>query len=97
MVRLSDIEHAQLKKAREELMNRGLENLPEVKPICPNCRNELNDFKINSKYIKCSYCDYEEKSASLTALGSFALGAIVGLGAAALIYLLSKDKKETQK
>ena len=97
MVRLSDIEHAQLEKAREELMNRGLENLPEVKPICPNCRNELDDFKINSKYIKCSYCDYEEKSASLTALGSFALGAIVGLGAAALIYLLSKDKKETQK
>ncbi|MCP6718606.1 MAG: hypothetical protein KJI71_00055 [Patescibacteria group bacterium] len=97
MVRLSDIEHAQLEKAREELMKRGLENLPEIKPICPSCRSELDDFKINSKYIKCSNCGYEEKSTSLTAIGSFAFGAIVGLGAAALIYLLSKDKKESQK
>jgi len=30
-------------------------------------------------------------------LGSFALGAIVGLGAAALIYLLSKNKEKSQK
>lgn len=97
MVRLSDSEHAQLEKARAELMKRGLENLPEVKSICPVCRNELNSFKIDSKIIKCSNCGYEEKTSSLTAIGSFALGAIVGLGAAALIYLLSKDKKEPQK
>ena len=97
MVRLSETEHAQLEKARAELMKRGLDNLPEVKPICPNCRMELGSFKIDSKWIKCSNCGYEEKSSSITAIGSFALGAIVGLGAAALIYLLSKDKKESQK
>ena len=94
MVRLSDIEHAQLEKAREELMKRGLENLPEIKPICPKCRKELSNFKINYKNIKCSNCGYEENSAALTAIGSFALGAIVGLGAAALIYLLSKNKEK---
>ncbi|MCP6718600.1 MAG: hypothetical protein KJI71_00025 [Patescibacteria group bacterium] len=94
MVRLSDIEHAQLEKAREELMKRGLDNLPEIKPICPKCRRELSDFKINDKNIKCSNCGYEENSTALTAIGNFALGAIVGLGAAALIYLLSKNNEK---
>ena len=97
MVRLSDIEHAQLERARDELMKRGLENLPDIEPICPECGKKISDFTVNYKHIKCSNCGYEEQSAALTALGSFALGAIVGLGAAALIYLLSKNKEKSQK
>lgn len=91
MIRLSDFERKQLEKAREILMRKGIDKLPELKPSCPNCGNKLNNFKISYKYVKCPHCNYEEKSAALTAVGTFALGAIVALGAIALIKLLSNE------
>ena len=94
MIRLSDFERKQLERAKEILMRKGIDKLPEINPLCPNCGNKLNGFKISYKYIKCPYCNYEEHSAALTAIGTFALGAIVALGAMALIKLLSNDNDQ---
>ena len=96
MVRLSDFEHKQLEKARELLMQKGIGKLPKIEPYCPKCGKLLNGFKISYQYIKCPHCDYEEQSAALTALGSFALGAIVALGAVSLIKFLSKKDEDNK-
>lgn len=90
LVRFSDFEHAQLEKAREELMKKGMANLPEIQPLCPKCGHQLDGFKVNYEYVHCAHCGYKEHSAALTAIGAFALGAIAALGAAALVYLLSQ-------
>ena len=90
LVRLSEFEYAQLKRAREELLKKGIANLPEIQPVCPRCGNQLEGFRIGYEYVRCPNCGYEEHSAALTATGSFALGAIAALGAVALIYLLSR-------
>lgn len=92
LVRLSEFEYAQLERAREELMKKGIANLPEVHPLCPHCGNQLDGFKVSYEYVRCPHCGYEEHSAALTAIGAFALGSIAALGAAALIYLLSQGK-----
>ncbi|MEA2075814.1 MAG: hypothetical protein U9O85_08840 [Euryarchaeota archaeon] len=90
LVRLSEFEHAQLEGARDELMKKGIANLPEIQPVCPNCGNQLEGFKVSYEHFKCPNCGYEEDSAALTAMGTFALGAIAALGAAALLYLLTQ-------
>jgi hypothetical protein len=92
LVRLSEFEYAQLHRAREELMRKGMANLPEIRPLCPKCGQPLDGFKVCYEYVRCSHCGYEEHSAALTAVGAFALGAIAALGAAALIYLLSRGR-----
>lgn len=92
LVRLSEFEHAQLEKAREELMKKGIANLPEIQPLCSQCGNQLEGFKISYEYVRCSHCGYEENSAALTGIGTFALGAIAALGAVALVYLLSQGE-----
>lgn len=93
LVRLSEFEHAQLGRAREELMKKGMANLPEIKPLCPECGHQLDGFKVNYEYLHCPNCEFEEHSAALTTIGTFALGAIAALGAAALVYLLSQDEE----
>lgn len=93
MVRLSDYEHKQLEKAKEMLLKKGIDNLPDIKPACPNCGEIVHDFNIKLKIFKCPHCGYKKESEALIALGAFALGTVVGLGAAALIKLLINGKK----
>jgi hypothetical protein len=97
LVRLSEFEYAQLEKARDELMKKGIANLPNVQSLCPRCGNQLDGFKISYEHLKCSHCDYEENTAGLTAVGGFALGLIVALGAAALIQILSQSGESPKR
>ncbi|KXA91560.1 hypothetical protein AKJ57_00650 [candidate division MSBL1 archaeon SCGC-AAA259A05] len=60
----------------------------EVKTICPNCGGRM--VGAEAEYYRCPSCGYERKSATLD-LGSLALGAIVGGGAAALWFLLTRE------
>ena len=88
-MRLSEFEHAQLEKAREELMNKGIANLPEIQPLCSQCGNQLEGFKVSYEYVRCSHCGYEENSAALTGIGTFALGAIAALGAGVMYFFFA--------
>ncbi len=94
MVRLSNFEQKQLEKARELLMRKGIDKLPEFTPFCPKCGKSINGFKISYQYIKCPHCNYEEHSTAITAVGSFAFGAIIALGAVFLINWLSSDDEK---
>ncbi len=96
LVRLSNFEYKQVEKAREELVKKGMLNLPELKPLCPECGKPLVSFKFSNKNLKCSYCEYKENNVIFTAVGAFTLGAIIGLAAAALIYLLTKNENDKE-
>lgn len=96
LVRLSNLEYKQVERAREELVKKGIENLPDIKPLCPKCGEPLEGFKFSNKNLKCSKCEYTENNVVFTAVGAFALGAIIGLAAAALIYLLTKNENDKE-
>ena len=94
LVRLSDFEHRQLENARREIMMRGMANLPDVEPLCPQCGNHMDGISINYNSLNCPHCGFADQSVLITATGALALGAIVALGAAALIQLLSQVNNE---
>ncbi len=94
LVRLSDFEHAQLEGAREELMKKGIANIPEMRSLCPKCGGQVDGFRISYEYVRCSHCGYEDQSAAITAVGTFALGTIAALGAAALVHLLTSGEED---
>jgi len=91
LVRLSDFEHTQLERAREELMKKGIANIPEMRP---KCGSQVDGFRVSYEYVRCSHCGYEDQSAAITAVGTFALGAIAALGAAALVHLLTSGEED---
>lgn len=67
IVKVSEEEYEKLKKAREELLRKGIDRLPdEIKAEAEGCSRA----------------------------GDFALGVLVGLGAATLIWLLTKASEE---
>ena len=96
MVRLSEYEHKQLEKAKEMVLKKGIDNLPDITPVCPNCGETVDDFNIKLKIFRCPHCGFKKESKALI-LGAFALGTIVGLGAAVLIKLLRNGKKENNR
>ncbi len=91
LIRCSDFEHALLERAREELAKKGVDKLSNLNPICPQCGKPMEGFKITYEHAHCSSCGYREDNVAITAVGAFALGVIVALGATALINMLSGD------
>ena len=91
LVRCSNFEYAQLEQARVELAKKGTDRLPSLKPVCPQCGNQLDGFKISYEHLQCPSCGYQEDNLAVTAIGAFALGAIIALGAAALMDMLSEE------
>lgn len=85
-----------IEKTRQQLAFKGIQRLPkglrEVKK-CPICGSELEGFDVKCEYLRCSNpdCGYNQRNLQVNATGAFALGAIVGLGAVALIYLLTRE------
>ena len=88
-IRISDSEHEMIEEARNELAKSGLEVLPH-KEECPNCGTEMHGFKLNFHYSSCPNCGSQVKGFWLSTKGAFTLGALAGLGIAALLYYLLK-------
>ena len=90
-----------VEKTRQQLAIKGIEALPkeirEMK-ICPICGGKMEGFSVKYQFLQCSNpeCDYKQRNLRLNATGAFAIGAIVGLGAAALIYLLTREVKKSE-
>ena len=90
-IRISDSEHEMIEKARNELAKSGLDVLD--KEECPNCGTEMHGIKLNFHYSSCPNCGSEVKGFWLSVKGAFTLGALAGLGIAALLYYLHKKQK----
>jgi len=84
-----------IQTVRRELAMKGLEKLPkefrEMK-ICPACNSPMEGIEVQASYYHCTHCNYSQQSLDLNAAGAFAVGAAVGLGIAALLYLLTQEE-----
>ena len=95
LVKVSDEEYEMLNNAKTILQEIGLEKLPPAPKMCPKCNSELETTSIGYSYLKCPSCDYKHYLVSVGSnndekLKNIALGGIIALGAAGLIYLLTK-------
>lgn len=59
---------------------------------CPVCGSKMEGIQMKCQFLQCSNseCGYKQRNLRIDATGAFAIGAIVGLGMVALIYLLTK-------
>lgn len=85
-----------IETTRQQLANKGIQTLPqELREIknCPICGNKLEKFGVKYEYLRCQNpdCGYNQKNLEVNTTGTFAMGAMVGLGLAAIIYLLTRD------
>jgi len=99
VVKIPEEDYNAIERARQELAMKGVETLPQDfihSTRCPLCGSRMEGISVKVAYLQCSNpeCGYKQRSLKINATGAFALGALMGLGAAALIYLMSKNKKE---
>lgn len=95
MVRMSDNEYLALKKAKNELLKLGFNNLNlPNKKICSECGDEMHGFALEFHHSICPKCGNQEKGFWITATGGFALGALATIGIGALFYYILKDKSK---
>ncbi|MDI6708945.1 MAG: hypothetical protein QME47_07680 [Candidatus Thermoplasmatota archaeon] len=92
-VRVTKEQYELLQEARKALEMRGRETLPSIATKCPRCGKDMEMLGIEFKYYYCPKCNYKAYDMRMSAAGSFALGAIAGLGAAALLYMLLKKEE----
>ena len=81
------------RRAETELMRRGLNALPSevLEPsVCPVCQNELmSQVEVRYHYATCTNCGYRQQAFGV-ASSAPAFGAVIGIAALLLIYLLSQ-------
>jgi len=88
-----------IETTRQQLANKGIQTLPrdliEIE-TCPICGSKIEKLAIKYEYIRCQNpgCGYNQKNLQVDATGTFAIGAMVGLGLAAIIYLLTREGGE---
>jgi ssDNA-binding Zn-finger/Zn-ribbon topoisomerase 1 len=97
-IKIPSEDYENIEEARQQLAIKGIKTLPkqlrEVE-VCPICGSKMEGFSVKYQYLRCSNpkCNYKQRNLHLDATGAFAIGAIVGLGVAALIYLLTQNEK----
>ncbi len=93
MVRMSDNEYLALKKAKNELLKLGINNLNlPNKKICSECGEEMLGFALEFHYSNCPKCGNQETGFWISAAGGFALGALATIGIGALLYYIFKKQ-----
>jgi anaerobic ribonucleoside-triphosphate reductase len=88
IVKISQADRERLEQVQKYLYRNGAKDLDGLKDMCPKCGALMDGFRVEVEYLKCPSCGYEEKGLSLEGIGAFALGALVGIGIAALGYFL---------
>lgn len=93
-IQLSEADKKKLEEAQKLAKRKGLDKLDELQLNCPECGSLMDGVKVSAEKWKCPNCQHEEAGLTIGIAGTFALGAIVGLGAAALIHMLSQKEGE---
>ena len=86
-----------LQELKKVIVQKGLnslsDNIIEYKPkYCPECGTLMDNVDVSNKFLKCPKCSFKYPKFDLGLGGSLALGTLIGLGIAGLIYLLTKDE-----
>lgn len=83
-IRMTQEEYNKVKKARELLLRKGIDSIPEeVFRTCPDCGGLMNGFEV--EYYQCPNCGHKESQFNVTWEG-VALGAAAATAAGVLIY-----------
>jgi len=101
-LKVAEIDYQILRRSQEELAKRGIRSLPKdfvSSEKCPVCGSHMEGVKVELGYVRCISpdCGYQRKSLKVDATGAFALGALIGLGAAALVYLATIESKNKKR
>lgn len=88
-----------LQELKKVIVQKGLnslsDNIIDYSPkFCPECGNLIDSADIRNQFLKCPSCSFKYPKFDLGLGGSLALGTLIGLGIAALIYLLTKDENK---
>lgn len=88
-----------LQELKKVIVQKGLNSLSDdiidYRPkFCPECGNLMENADIRNQFLKCPNCSFKYPKFELGLGGSLALGTLIGLGIAGLIYLLTKDENK---
>lgn len=88
-----------LQELKKVIVQKGLNSLSDniidyTPKHCPECGAEMDSVEVSIKYHNCPNCSFKYPKFKLGLGGSLALGTLIGLGIAGLIYLLTKDNDE---
>ena len=94
-IKVSDSTYENIENVRKLMMQKGLGALSDdiVKYMpkeCPACHTEMDLVQLGVEHAECPNCHFSYNKLQLGVGGGFAIGALVGLGIAGLIYLLTK-------
>ena len=84
-----------LKELKKVIIQKGLNSLSNevinYEPkYCPECNSEMDSVEVRMGYHHCPNCDFKYPKINLGLGGSIALGTLIGLGIAGLVYLLTR-------
>ena len=90
-----------IRAAREELLRRGIDALPQelVAPAaCPVCGARIGRSREGARYLHCLRCNYRQQWLTGTSDNGVALGigVLIGLGAAALLNAMAAPGERTR-
>ena len=96
-IRIPNSTYESLIDLKTLLRKKGLDQLPKdlikFEPRkCPQCNYSMNEIQFKGSISHCPNCGFTQPVLKLEVGGALALGALIGLGIAGLIYLLTKDE-----
>ncbi len=88
-----------LQELKKVIVQQGLSKISDdfinyVPKKCPECNTEMNSLEVKIGYHHCPKCKFKFPSVKLGLGGGLALGTLIGLGIAGIIYLLTKKDKD---
>lgn len=84
-----------LNELKEIIIRNGLSSISNdfinyVPKSCPKCNTEMDSVEVNLGYHHCPNCEFKYPEIKLGLGGSLAIGTLIGLGIAGIIYLLTR-------
>ena len=93
-IRVTENDKRILELAQDELKKRGYASLENIPITCPKCNQTMNGVKVTAEHWECSACGYSENGLTMGVAGTFAIGAIAGVAAVALLWWLHEQSKK---